>query len=55
MNKDLARNRRVSLERYVRERVALSDRLVGCEEGGAWKRLTELVERTFDEEVFAEF
>ncbi len=45
LNKDLARNRCMSLERYIRKRVALSDGVVSHSECGiAWKHLAELIE-----------
>lgn len=45
INKELAKKRRSSLERYVRERISLPDSIISRPEGFiAWKRLAELVE-----------
>ncbi len=47
LNKGLAEKRRNSLERYVREGVSLSDGIISRKgDVIAWKRLTELVERS---------
>lgn len=45
INRKLAKERRIALERYIRERISLPDSIVTYAEGFiAWERLAELVE-----------